>query len=266
MEDGERNGMHYHQSIERTFKELDAEACITKSVKIAKSLMDATPVSTGNYDIIFATDMLGDLISAFELVFSAKAAKEGVNPWRKKIGDQVADKGITIIDMPKYENGFNYRTFDAEGFLCNDTTLIENGELKTFYHNSATANHFGVSNNANASRSPKGVLGVGGSQKVIQPGKSQNSSLRDGKFLEIFALQGLHSGADPISGDFSFGASGFLHEDGEVVQTIKGITVSGNFFKFINQIGDIGSELKPNQEKNFFSPEIRFTDVNIAGK
>lgn len=265
MEDGDRNGMHYHQSVERTFKALDAETCIKESVDTAKLLMDAEPVATGNYDIIFTTEMLGDLLSAFELVFSAKAAKEGINPWREKIGIQVADKRITIFDKPIYEKGFNYRAFDAEGFLCHDTTLIENGALKTFYHNSATAKHFGVTNNANASRSPKGVLGVGGSQKVIQPGKSKNSSLKNGKYIEIFALQGVHSGADPISGNFSFGASGFLYSNGEVVQAIKGITVSGNFYKLINQIGEIGTDLTTNQSKTFFSPKIRFNDISIAG-
>ena len=54
-----------------------------------------------------------------------------------------------------------------------------------------------------------------------------------GQWLEITDLTGLHSGANPISGEFSFGASGFLHDGSNRVQPVRGITVAGNFYTML---------------------------------
>ena len=170
------------------------------------------------------------------------------------------------MDCPQYTDGFNYSTFDDEGNLRKEFSLIENGVLKTFYHNSATAKFHNVENNSCASRSPKGTLGVGGTQQIISLGESSETDLKKGKYLNIVSLQGLHSGADALSGDFSFGASGYLCENGIVGKGIKGITISGNFYQLLHEISLIGKDMKSNAYNTFFSPEIRFSNLNIAGK
>ncbi|MEC7183654.1 MAG: metallopeptidase TldD-related protein, partial [Bdellovibrionota bacterium] len=67
-------------------------------------------------------------------------------------------------------------------------------------------------------------------------------------------------------GDFSFGASGYLCENGVVIEAVKGITVSGNFYQHLMEIGLIGNEMKSNAYGTFFSPEIRFSNLSVAGK
>jgi PmbA protein len=210
--------------------------------------------------------MLDDIFGVFATMFSGKSAMDGVNPFREKIGQQVGIAGFSIKDSPQYADGFNYSTFDDEGNLRKEFSLIENGVLKSFYHNSATANFHKVSNNACGSRSPKGTLGVSGTQQVVSLGKATDEEVHKGRYLNIISLQGLHSGADPLSGDFSFGASGYLCENGNTLEAVKGITISGNFYQLLKEIALIGNQMKSNGYKTFFSPDIRFSGLNIAGK
>ena len=76
---------------------------------------------------------------------------------------------------------------------------------------------------------------------------------------------GLGSAEGSISGEFSFGASGYLCKDGKRIQPVKEITVAGNFNKLLFDISRMGSELKKNSSSNLFSPLIRFSELYVAG-
>ena len=137
-------------------------------------------------------------------------------------------------------------------------------------HNSKTAKFLNQPHNAHASRSPKGGLGVGPHHFVIESsgGETQSESPNTfwaGDVLEIIELQGLHSGTDPISGDFSLGASGLLCRNGERVQAVRGITVAGNFYKMLTEIEAFGHKQEGAENGCFFAPRIRFAPLKIAG-
>ena len=102
-------------------------------------------------------------------------------------------------------------------------------------------------------------------QLEIAAGSSDESELLAGTYLELTDLMGLHSGANPMSGDFSLGASGFLCRDGQRQQAVRGITVAGNFYQMLTQIAAIGNEQYWNWEKSARMPAIRFGDMAISG-
>ena len=99
----------------------------------------------------------------------------------------------------------------------------------------------------------------------MSAGDASDSSMTIGEYLEVHSLQGLHSGSNHISGDFSFGASGYLCRDGARVQPVKGITISGNFHKMLLDINIVGDKVYATTEKNFFAPKLRFEAMSIAG-
>ena len=78
-------------------------------------------------------------------------------------------------------------------------------------------------------------------------------------------MTGLHSGANAISGDFSFGASDYLCKDGERIQAVRGITVAGNFYEMLNKISMIGNQQNWDEGRSALMPSIRFVDVAISG-
>lgn len=206
---------------------------------------------------------LVDVFATFFMMFSAKAAKDGVNPLRDKVGQVVADERLRILDSPLQSSGFGYALFDAEGTATTETDLIKGGVLQTLIHNSATAAHFATTTTGHAERGPRSTLGVSLHQPEIAAGPG--ADVTAGEYLELTDLSGLHSGANAISGDFSFGASGYHCRDGERPQPVRGITVAGNIYTMLKQIAAVGDEQFWDWQRTALMPHVRFAAVAISG-
>ena len=91
------------------------------------------------------------------------------------------------------------------------------------------------------------------------------SEMQEG--LLITELQGMHAGANPISGDFSLSAKGFAVHAGKRAEAIAQITVSGNFYQMLNDILAVGSDLKFSFPGlcRFGSPSLRIRSLAVAG-
>lgn len=265
LKDGADLSMHYESSMARTFKDLDLEWVLDETLKKANLLLKAKPIPTGKYDVIFETDLLAEFLSIFIGIFSGKAVKEGMSRLKDDLGKVIAHPELTFVDSPQYSDGFHFSLADAEGVLKKDLTLIENGILKSFYHNSLTARYFNTPNTGHASRSEKGHLGATLDQLILKPGSTKEATLHSGKYFKIFSLQGLGSGSNSVSGDFSAAANGGLYQNGELIAVVKGVTISGNFFELLKNIQGIGNVLHHSPSKTFFSPTIRFSDISVAG-
>jgi PmbA protein len=265
VEDGECNAMQGASQVSRLFSDLNASSVIDKTYEKCIGLLNGKPIPTKRYDVIFDTDTQSSVFGVFSMMFSGKAAKDGINPMRDKIGSVIADSQLTIYDHPLNTDGFGYHLFDAEGTPTVKSELMVEGCLQTLIHNSATASYFDINTTGHASRGPKSTLGVKLHQLVIAKGLEDLSTLHSGVYLEVTDLSGLHSGANAISGNFSFGASGYLCKDGERIQAVRGITVAGNFYEMLNKISMIGNQQHWNESRSALMPSIRFLDVAIAG-
>ncbi|MCP4750688.1 MAG: TldD/PmbA family protein [Proteobacteria bacterium] len=265
VEEGDKNAMEGTGQASRLFSEIDAARIADKVYANCIGILDGKPVPSKHYDVIFDEECQTALFNVFALMVSGKSAKDGVNPMRDKVGQAIADSRLTVVDNPLLVDGFGYALFDAEGTPTEKTPLLVDGRLETLLHNSATASHFGLKTTGHAKRSPKSTLDVGLHQMEIVAGNDDTASLQAGDYLELTDLTGLHSGANAISGDFSFGASGYLCRDGERTRPVRSITVAGNFYEMLRKISRIGDKQHWNWEKSSLMPSIRFADVAISG-
>lgn len=264
-EDGDRNAMFGKMCFTRG-QIIDEDALIDEIYEKCMYMLEGQPIKSGHYDVIFDTETQSSLFSVFSMMFSAKAAKEETNPWRNKLQNQVGSPDLTIYDNPTMIDGFNYRLFDDEGSVAKKVAIVENGVLQTLLHNSMTASYFGVANTANAARGPKSALEISIHQLEIPAGSGTKNVLEQGDYLVITDLDGLHSGGNVITGDFCFGASGYLCRNGERVQPVRQVTVAGNFYKMLlDQVSIIGDEQFWNRSKSALMPSIRFKDLTISG-
>ena len=265
IEQGDKNAMEGIGQAARLFTALNANDIVDRAYTQTIDILDGSPVPSGHYDVIFDEEVQASLFGVFTMMFSGKSAKDGVNPMREKLGESIADTRLNITDQPLSADGFGYQLFDAEGTATQSTPLIVDGTLNTLIHNSATASFFDMKTTGHAARGPKSTLGVGLHQLEIAAGSSSQADLFSGKYLMLTDLTGMHSGANAISGDFSFGASGFLYEDGQRLQPVRGITVAGNFYDMLNKIALIGEQQFWNWERSALMPHLRFADLAIAG-
>lgn len=266
LDDGSNQAMFYDWDQKRSFVDLDIDNIVNRTVTYASDLMDASAIATGKYDVIFEIDQLKSIFGCFSGTYGAKGVILKTNPWRDKLNEIVMDERLSLFDLPQYEKAFSKSYFDMEGNLKSDLTLVENGKLQSFLHNSETAKTLGMQNNFRAARGTKSPLGIGGSTKLFKTSDANEADLQTGRYILVTGMDGLHSGANASSGNFSFGLSAYLFEDGQKVQTVKGVTLSGNFYEMLNNVTAIGSELQSTREGNFFSPALRFSGLDIAGK
>ncbi len=249
----------------RRFSEIDIHDIATRAHERCLGLLDGKPVASGHYDVVFDEECQVNVFGVFAMMFSGKAAKDGINPMRDKVGDAIAYNQLSVFDSPLNTDGFGYSLFDDEGSATQRTPLIADGQFVQMIHNSATAAHFGMSTTGHASRSARSTLDVHLHHLEVAPGGESEAQLLAGEYLELTDLTGIHSGANAISGDFSFGASGYLCRDGVRQQPVRNVTVAGNFYQMLQRIAAIGDTQHWNLEKTALMARVRFADMAISG-
>jgi PmbA protein len=185
-----------------------------------------------------------------------------MNPWANQQGRAVISKDLSIIDDPMFERSFRTSLFDSEGVERAKLKLIENGELKSLYHNSVTANHFNTKTTGHASRSAGGPLGISGTDLIIT---GKNVQAGPDKYLEVIQMDGLYSGANRVTGAFSVAIKGYVWEQGERRGSFGNITLSGNITDLLNHVAVTGPDLLASTDMSFFSVPLIFFDVSVAG-
>lgn len=244
--DGDNTYSAYTFGVNHDFGLLRTMPIAEEAVDKVVSQFGSKTIPSGQYPVLFDNRTAGDLLSVFMGVFSAEAAQKGMSLLKGKQGQVVASPLVNLVDDPHMPGGLGSMPFDGEGVPTSHKYLIEGGVLKTLLHNLKTAHKEGVETTGNASRaSYQSVIGVSHSNAYIAPGEATFNDLMAtmDKGVIITGLDGLHSGANAITGDFSLGARGFYVEAGKIVHPVNQIVVSGNFFTLLTQVTGLGKDL-----------------------
>jgi predicted Zn-dependent protease len=97
---------------------------------------------------------------------------------------------------------------------------------------------------------------------VIQ---GKNVKAPPARYLEIIQMDGLYSGANRVTGNFSAGVKGYIWEDGVRTSTFGNITLSGNLMELLNNVEVNGVNILSSRDQSFFSVPLMFNDLSIAG-
>jgi PmbA protein len=260
-EDGDtRTGMDY--LITNNYKDFDFETMAKNAIEEATAKLGAKPCKSGSYEILLTNKASSDLLATFSGMFSSDNVQKGMSMLDGKLGEKVASDSINILDDPSVVVSPNAGSFDSEGVATKKKTLIENGVLNTYLYNLKTAKKDGVSSTGNGFGG-----GVSPTGLYIQSGESNFDTLVSSmkKGIIVSELAGLHSGANPINGDFSLQTTGFLVEDGKIVRPVALITVSGNYLEMLKGTTDICSDIKYNFS-GVGSPSLKISSMMISGE
>lgn len=255
------------------FETFNIEKIAKEAVKDAVDTIGAKPVPSGKYPVVFSNKVMASMLSTYTSIFSADAAQKGLSLLKDKEGEQIATDILTLTDDPMKEDALVKCTFDGEGVATYKKNVIENGKFVTLLHNLKTAAVAGVKTTGNGSKgSYASTVGVAPYSFYINPVKGSLEDLMEeaGNGVYITSVEGMHAGANPITGDFSLAASGFQIVDGKKAAPVKSITVSGNFFTLLKEIVRIGEDLKFNPfalgASRCGSPSVLIKEMTIAGK
>lgn len=262
MDENGKKASFYDYHIAHRFHDLHWEKVRENSLFNAKHLLSEKPLSTGKYQVYFSPNCLKSLIECFSNYFSAKAAIDKVNPWAMRLGEKVISEDLTFEDRPLFEKAFRVSKFDSEGVLRKDITLIKNGVLQSFYHNSVTAAKMKQMNTGHAHRGPSSSIEVSGTNLVIH---GKNIKNKPNRYLEVIQMDGLHSGVNRVTGNFSFAVKGYIWDHEERISTVGGCTLSGNIMELLKNVEVVGDELISSTDQSFFSVPLIFNQLSIAG-
>jgi PmbA protein len=238
-----------------------------KAAQEAVAKLGADSITTGNYPIIFRYDTATQLLDSFIGNFSGEAVEKGFSRLQGKLGKKVAGNNITILDDPSQEDAPGAASFDAEGYPTKRLELIKAGTLRSFLHNRKTGKKAGAESTGHAAKDGySGVVSVGPHNVYLQPGGANFAELieKTDAGILIVELQGTNAGINAISGDFSLSAIGFIIENGKLGRPINQITVSGNFYEFLNNIEEIADDLQI--KSTVSSPSIKVKSLTVSGK
>lgn len=253
------------------WSKFDAKYLAEEAVQEGISLLNAGTVKSKDYRILLRYDVARELLGTFASVFSAENVQKGLSLLANKLNTDIASPIVTLVDDPLLVHGGASAPFDGEGVAMKTKKVIDSGKLTTYLHNLKTAKKDGVESTGNASRpSFKSTVSISPTNFFIQPGKKDfNELVRElDTGLIIISVQGTHSGADSVSGDFSLGAYGYLVEDGEISKPVDQITIAGNFFELLQNVEIIGSDLEfdvPGSFGSMGSPSLIIKSLAVSG-
>jgi PmbA protein len=181
------------------------------------------------------------------------------------VGEQVASDALTLVDDGRLLDGPAAAPVDGEGVPTGRTELISNGVLNGFLHNTYTALRGNTSSTGNATRGYRSTPGVGTTNLFLEPGTATFDELlrrAEGGVL-IQDVTGVHSGANPISGEFSVGATGLRITDGALGEPVREMTVASTIPEMLRGIQAVGDTIR--WFSSVGTPPILLAEVTLGG-
>ncbi|HUG45442.1 MAG TPA: metallopeptidase TldD-related protein [Sphingomicrobium sp.] len=160
-----------------------------------------------------------------------------------RLGSSVFGEGITIVDDPLRRRGLRSRAFDAEGVAVSRRQIVAGGELRTWMAESASARQLKIAPTGHAARGPGSAPGVSPSNLYIEPGKRSREELLAAFPEAILVTELIGHGVNPVTGDYSRGAAGFLVSGGEIGPAVQEITIASNLIDMFATL-EAGSDLE----------------------
>lgn len=239
-----------------------------KALSEAAGLLAAEPVPSGEYAVVFENRTAADLFSYFLPVFEQAEAEKGDSGYADKLGEMAASPIFTMYEEPCAGEVPQQRQFDDEGTQTCKKYFFDKGKVGTFMNTSKEAAKEARSGNAfrghyrnSIKAKPVGVFIEAGS-------KSTDEILREQKkVIYITGLDGLFAGVNAKTGDFSVIATGFLMEQGKVIQPVNQITVGGNFYQMVKDIKEVSSDRSAADywDTYVYAPAVLVNSLKIGG-
>lgn len=262
QKDGEIATAYNSQSSR--FFDIDGEKLANEVCDLAKSSLNTKPIETNDYDVVLDYYAAVGLLQTYISAFNGENVLRGRSILKDKLGSEIANPTLSIIDNPLLDKGMYTSKCDGEGSVSRKTSLIKDGVLNSFIYDIYNANKVGEKTTSN------GLRGSYFTTPMIAP---TNLEFEFGEMRDLSEIKngvlttsvlGAHT-ANPISGDFSVEASNaFKIENGELTDPINKAMISGNIFEIMKNVEGLNSEIK--QYGSFIIPKLLVHDLRVVGK
>jgi TldD protein len=217
-----------------------------KAVHQALVNLEARPAPAGSMTVVLGAGWPGILLhEAIGHGLEGDFNRKGSSAFSDMIGQQVAAKGITIVDDGTIQDRRGSLSIDDEGNPTNRTVLIEDGILRGYIQDSLNARLMNMPVTGNARRE---------SYAHIPMPRMTNTYMLNGTLPPEEIIKSVKKGlyaanfgggqVDITSGKFVFSAAeAYMIEDGKITYPVKGATLIGNGPEVLKRVSMIGNDM-----------------------
>ena len=245
-ESGAEGQSGYGFGFARSMRGLDAAEIACEGADRALRMFGAVRPKTGEYRAVLENAAVADLLDVLTPSFLSPQVAKGKSMLTAKLGEHVASEAVSVVDDPLDPRGSGAETFDGEGVACRTRELISGGVLRGYLSDAFWGRKIGMGSTGSCRRSgAKSPPTVGVSNLCISKGLLSADKLFEeaGNGILLTEFMGIHT-ADPVSGDFSVGASGICIDGGKLGKPIQGFAVSGNILDLLKKVESAGDDFR----------------------
>ncbi len=234
-------------SVGREPDELDLEEAATDAVDRATRLLGATKARSSRLTVVLDPRVTTVLLGVISSALSGEAVLKGRSLFADRLGEEVGASALTLTDDPTDPLAYGAATYDAEGLACRRNVLVDRGVLTRFLYDTYASRRAGTASTGSAVRGGfKTAPGVGCRALSLVPGSSSQDEIiaSVGEGMLVQWVTGIHSGVNPISGDFSVGAEGILIRDGALAEPVREVTIASTIQRMLNHVVAVGADLE----------------------
>jgi PmbA protein len=211
------------------------------------------------YDPRVSNSLVGHVIGAAN---GASIARK-TSFLKDRLGQQLFNRNIRIVDDPLRVRGLRSQPFDAEGVAVKKLAVIDEGVLTSWLLDSATARELGLVTTGHAQRSVSSSPSPGAYNLHLEAGAPTPAELISDIAQGFYVTDLIGSGVNGVTGDYSRGASGFWIENGEITYAVSEVTIAGHLiemFKSLTAANDLEFRYGVN------APTLRVEGLTVGGR
>ena len=217
-----------------------------KAVHQAIINLDARPAPAGSMTVVLGAGWPGILLhEAIGHGLEGDFNRKGSSAFSNMIGQQVAAKGITIVDDGTIQDRRGSLSVEDEGNPTNRTVLIEDGILRGYIQDTLNARLMNMPVTGNARRESYAHIPMPRMTNTYMlngtvPPEEIIKSVKRGLYAANFG----GGQVDITSGKFVFSAAeAYMIEDGKITYPVKGATLIGNGPEVLKRVSMIGNDM-----------------------
>ena len=232
-------------SVGRSPSELDVDEAAKDAVYRATRLLGATKPPSQRLTVVLDPFVTAQFLAIVGSTLSGDAVLKGRSPFGDRVDEAIAAPSITFVDDPTDARAFTAGTHDGEGLATRRNVLVDQGRLTGFVHDAYSGRRSGAASTGSAVRSSRSTPMAGCQAISVLPGdRSQEELLVEvGEGLLVADVAGLHSGVNPVSGDFSTGADGLWIKDGQLAGPVREFTIASTLQRMLQDVVAVGRDL-----------------------
>ena len=256
---GERDGdmeRDYWYSVARNKDQLDdVEFIGKKAAERTIQRLGGQSLSTRKCPVLYSAEVASGLIGSFLGAISGGSLYRKSSFLLDSLDTKVFPEFMHLYEQPHLLGALGSALYDAEGIATQATDIVADGIVKSYLLSSYAARKLGMQSTGHA----------GGIHNLcVAPGDKDFSQLLKQMDTGLLVTELMGQGVNPVTGDYSRGASGFWVEQGVIQYPVQEITIAGNLKDMFQQILAVGNDI--DYRGNIRTGSILIEEMAIAGE